>query len=72
MNEAEHNSFLKMGHPLVSNISLGVAVLSYAGQFAITIVADRGTYPELDVFAAGMRNELQALAGGVSPAGSNR
>jgi len=32
-----------------------------AGQFNITAVADRDTYPDLEVFAAGVREELHAL-----------
>jgi diacylglycerol O-acyltransferase / wax synthase len=48
--------------PLVGKVSLGVAGMSYAGQFNITAVGDRDTYPDIDVFAAGVRNELRALS----------
>jgi diacylglycerol O-acyltransferase len=47
--------------PLMGNVSLGVGALSYAGQFNITVVADRDTYPDLDTFVAGMRDHLAAL-----------
>ncbi len=51
--------------PLIANEPLGVGALSYAGAFAIGVVADRDTYPDLDVFVAGAREQLQTL--GVSP-----
>jgi hypothetical protein len=35
--------------------------MSYAGQFNITAAADQDAYPDLDVFAAGVRDELHAL-----------
>jgi diacylglycerol O-acyltransferase / wax synthase len=38
-----------------------VGALSYAGQFNITVVADRDAVPDLDVFAETAQNELQAL-----------
>ncbi|MFI5168450.1 MAG: wax ester/triacylglycerol synthase family O-acyltransferase [Thermoanaerobaculales bacterium] len=47
--------------PLIGNVSLGVGAMSYAGQFNITTVADQDAYPDLDVFAAGVRDELHAL-----------
>jgi diacylglycerol O-acyltransferase len=53
--------------PLMGTLSLGVGALSYAGQFAITVVADRDAHPDLDVFAAGLRRELEAL--GIAEAG---
>jgi hypothetical protein len=36
--------------------------MSYAGQFNITVIADRDTYSDLDIFVAGVQDELQALA----------
>jgi diacylglycerol O-acyltransferase / wax synthase len=51
--------------PLIANEPLGVGALSYAGQFTIGVVADRDAYPDLDVFVAAAREELQTL--GVSP-----
>lgn len=47
--------------PLIANEPLGVGALSYAGRLAIGIVADRDAYPDLDVFVAGAREELQEL-----------
>jgi hypothetical protein len=51
--------------PLIANEPLGVGALSYAGQLTVGVVADRDTYPDLDVFVAGAWEELEAL--GVSP-----
>jgi diacylglycerol O-acyltransferase len=48
--------------PLIANEPLGVGALSYAGALTIGIAADRDAYPDLDVFAAGVRDELHALA----------
>src|SRR6266508_3345947 len=47
--------------PLIANEPLGVGALSYAGTFNIGVVADRAAYPDIDVFAAGVREELQAI-----------
>lgn len=52
--------------PLIGNITLGIGVLSYAGQFNITVVADRDACPDVEVFASGVRETLQSLAGSVS------
>jgi WS/DGAT/MGAT family acyltransferase len=51
--------------PLIGKVSLGIGALSYAGQFDITVVADRATYPDLEIFATGIRHELAALASSV-------
>jgi diacylglycerol O-acyltransferase / wax synthase len=48
--------------PLIANEALGVGALSYAGTFTIGVVADRGAYPDLDVFTAGVCEALHALA----------
>jgi diacylglycerol O-acyltransferase len=48
--------------PLIGKVSLGVGALSYAGEFNIVAVADQDAYPDIDIFAAGMREELDALA----------
>jgi diacylglycerol O-acyltransferase len=58
--------------PLMGNLSLGVGALSYAGQFNITVVADRDTYPDLDIFVTGMRNELAALSPATSASPGRR
>jgi diacylglycerol O-acyltransferase / wax synthase len=46
---------------LVGNESLGVGALSYAGRFNIMAVGDADAYPDIDVFAAGARDELRGL-----------
>jgi len=53
---------------LIGKVSLGVAAISYAGQFDMLAVADGDAYPDLDVFANRAENELHALttAAGVS------
>ncbi len=48
---------------LMGNEPLGVGALSYAGTFDIGVVADRDAYPDIDVFADGVRHELDELAG---------
>jgi WS/DGAT/MGAT family acyltransferase len=47
--------------PLIGNEPLGVGGLSYAGGFTIGVVADHDAVPDLDVFAAGAREELHTL-----------
>ena len=47
--------------PLIANEPLGVGALSYVGALAIGVVADQDAYPDLDAFAAGLREELHAL-----------
>lgn len=47
--------------PLLGNVTLGVGALSYAGQFTITVVADRDAFPDVDIFTTGARNTLDAL-----------
>ncbi len=46
---------------LVANLTLAVAVLSYAGQLNITAVADHNGCPDLEVFAQGVRSALDDL-----------
>jgi diacylglycerol O-acyltransferase len=66
--------------PLIGSVSVGVGALSYAGQFNITTVADQDAHPDLDVFAAGIRDELRTLSAGsheavsghLGPRSSNR
>lgn len=48
---------------LLGNESLGVGALSYAGQFNLMAVSDTDAYPDLDVFVAGARDEIQTLGG---------
>jgi diacylglycerol O-acyltransferase / wax synthase len=53
--------------PLIANEPLGVGALSYAGAFSIGVVADRDAYPDLDVFVAGAREELDTLGVSAHP-----
>ena len=48
--------------PLIGKVSLAVAAMSYAGQFNIMVIADRDAYPDIDIFVAGVQDELRALA----------
>jgi diacylglycerol O-acyltransferase len=41
--------------PVMGNLTMVVAVLSYAGQLNLTAVGDRGGCPDLEVFAHGVR-----------------
>ena len=52
---------------LIANEPLGVGALSYAGAFGIGVVADRDAYPDLDVFVAGAREELDTLGVSTHP-----
>lgn len=47
---------------LIAKVALGVGALSYAGTFDIGVVADRDAYPDIEIFAAGVRDDLHALA----------
>lgn len=53
--------------PLIANEPLGVGALSYAGALSIGVVADRDAYPDLDVFMAGAREELDRLGVSTHP-----
>ena len=48
--------------PLVANGPLGIGAVSYAGTLNIGISADRDAYPDLDVFATAVRDDLHVLA----------
>jgi WS/DGAT/MGAT family acyltransferase len=48
--------------PVMGNLTLVVAVLSYAGQLNLTAVADPDGCPDLEVFAQGVRSALDDLA----------
>lgn len=48
--------------PISANITLGIAALTYAGQFNITVVADAKACPDVEVFAEGVRKSLRALS----------
>jgi diacylglycerol O-acyltransferase len=47
---------------LIGNLTLVVAVFSYAGQLNLTAVADQDTCPDVEVFAQGVRSALDDLA----------
>jgi diacylglycerol O-acyltransferase / wax synthase len=48
--------------PLIGNITVGVGALSYAGQFQISVVADRDACADIDLFASGLETALQCLS----------
>jgi len=48
--------------PISINLTLGIGALSYADQFNITAVADRDLCPDVNTFATGVQNSLDALA----------
>ena len=47
--------------PITGNLSMGVGALSYAGQFNITVVADRDLCPDLEVFVCAVERSLSVL-----------
>jgi diacylglycerol O-acyltransferase / wax synthase len=47
--------------PLTGNVTLGVGVLSYAGQLNATVVADPDAVPDLPVFLTGLQRALTDL-----------
>jgi diacylglycerol O-acyltransferase / wax synthase len=53
--------------PIMGNMTLGVGVLSYAGQLNLTAVADRDSCPDLPVFLDGLRSSLDRLTQQVHP-----
>jgi diacylglycerol O-acyltransferase / wax synthase len=48
--------------PVMGNLSLVVAVLSYAGQLNVTVVADRDRCPDVAVFIGAVQSGLDDLA----------
>ncbi|MFF8843358.1 wax ester/triacylglycerol synthase family O-acyltransferase [Streptomyces sp. NPDC015127] len=48
--------------PIIGNVTLGIAALTYAGQFNVSVVADAKACPDVDVFAESLRNSLEALS----------
>ena len=50
--------------PLVGNLSVGVAVLSYDGALNIGLTADAATCPDLDVLLDGIEHGLATLCAG--------
>jgi len=47
--------------PVMGNLTLVVAVLSYAGQLNLTAVADHDHCPDLEIFTHGVRTALDDL-----------
>jgi WS/DGAT/MGAT family acyltransferase len=58
--------------PVMGNLTLVVAVLSYAGQLNLTAVADPDGCPDLEVFAQGVRSALEDLAPSVLGPGAKQ
>ena len=48
--------------PVMGNLTLVVAAVSYAGQLNLTAVADRDGCPDLEVFTKGVRRAADELA----------
>jgi WS/DGAT/MGAT family acyltransferase len=48
--------------PIMGNVPLGIGALSYAGQFNITVVADRDSCPDAAVFTQGLQAALEELS----------
>jgi hypothetical protein len=48
--------------PLLGNQPIGIGVVSYADTFNIAITADRDAFPDLQIVATAIRDELRALA----------
>jgi WS/DGAT/MGAT family acyltransferase len=46
---------------LIGNQTIGVGAISYAGTFEICVTADGDAVPDVEVAAAGIRDELDAL-----------
>lgn len=53
--------------PLVANEPLGVGALSYAGALTVGITADRDAFPDIEVFARAVREQLHALGAPTDP-----
>jgi len=47
--------------PVMGNLTLVVAALSYAGQLNLTAVADQDYCPDLEIFTHGVRSTLDDL-----------
>ncbi|NUR26332.1 MAG: wax ester/triacylglycerol synthase family O-acyltransferase, partial [Catenulispora sp.] len=48
--------------PLIGNVTVAVAALSYAGRFTVAVVADPVACPDVNVLAAAVQQEWTALA----------
>ena len=47
--------------PVMGNLTLVIAALSYAGQLNLTATADQDACPDLEVFTEGVRSGLDGL-----------
>ncbi len=47
--------------PLVGNVGLGVAALSYGDHLTVSILADPATFPEVDALSRAVRREIESL-----------
>ena len=56
--------------PLAGNLSLGVAILSYDGGLYVGVSADRDTCPDVETFAAGVRDGFAAVGAAWQPSGA--
>jgi diacylglycerol O-acyltransferase / wax synthase len=53
--------------PIMGNLTLGIGALSYAGQFNLTVVADRDACPDVHVFVEEAQRSLGELARSMTP-----
>jgi len=49
--------------PIAGNVTLGVGVLSYAGDLGLGLMADADAWPDLPVFVDALRESFDALTG---------
>ena len=49
--------------PLSGNVTVGIGVVSYAGQLNISVIADRDNCPDLPVFIGGLDRSMADLTG---------
>jgi hypothetical protein len=47
--------------PIAGNVTLGVGVLSYAGELGLGLTADADAWPDLPVFVDALRESFDAL-----------
>lgn len=49
--------------PMAGNVTLGIGVLSYAGELGVGLIADADAWPDLPVFVDAARESFEALTG---------
>ena len=47
--------------PLSRNLGLGIAILSYCGSLHLGLLADRDTFPDLEVLATGIADAFTEM-----------